>query len=304
MMEMKNKIRQYIVYKKSRILALFLDDKIFNKILYKRKYKKELDLYNPKTFSEKVIYLKIFYRNPLLTLCSDKYSVRQYVELCGYPEILKKLYGIYRKVDEIDISELPERFFVRCNHVSGGNYIVNQNEKIDYKQIWSHLNILLKTNYYYYFREWGYKNIFPCIICEELLLDSKGNLPVDYKFYCFSGEPKYLMVSYGEFEHKVRNHKFDMDFNSIDHFFKKETALDAKEIKKPDNFDKMVEIVRTLCHPFPHVRVDLYNIDGRIIFGELTFYSGGGFINVYSYEMDLEIGSWINLEKYGDFFRK
>jgi len=175
---------------------------------------------------------------------------------------------------------------------------VENKEEVDVPFLKKLYKILLKRNYYYAVREWCYKDISPLIICEECLIDDKGNLPIDYKFYCFSGEPKYFMVSSGEYEQRERNHKFDMDFNSIDLKFKTESNISAEEVIKPINFDKMVEIVKVLCKPFPHVRVDLYNINGKIYFGELTFYSSGGFINVNSPEMDLLISSWIKLQDY------
>lgn len=125
----------------------------------------------------------------------------------------------------------------------------------------------------------------------------------DYKFYCFDVEPKYLMVSFGEFSNNVKNIKLDMEWNSIDSNFKKEPALEVKNIRKPENFERMIEVAKILSKGFPHVRVDLYNIEGRIVFGEMTFFSNGGFVNVYSEEMDRKIGSWIDLEKYHDDIR-
>lgn len=251
----------------------------------------------PKTYSEKLLYLKMHYRNPLQTLCADKYYVAEYVRACGYSDILKKNYAVYNKAQDIDFSILPDRFFMRCNHLSGFNYIVNKSE-IDQDHTKRLFSILLKENYYDSGREWPYKNIQPKVLCEEILENKDGSSLVDYKFYCFSGEPKYFMVSLGEYEHEVRNHKFDMNFNSIDHYFKKKPDIDAKNIKLPDNIGQMVQIVKKLCKPFPHVRVDLYNIDGRIVFGELTFFSSGGIVNVDSKEYDARIASWIDLERY------
>ncbi|RXT03671.1 ATP-grasp fold amidoligase family protein [Ammoniphilus sp. CFH 90114] len=283
---------------KGRIQAFLISDEEMNKRLYKKKKQKNLNLASPKTFSEKVIFLKLYYRNPLVTLCSDKYYVNEYIKACGFEHIIKKTYGVYRNANEIDFSALPDKFFLKCNHIQGSNKLINRNEVVDYDYLKKYYNVLLKRNHYYTMREWGYKNIKPLILCEECLEDKNGNLPTDYKFYCFSGEPKYFMVSYGEFEHNVRNHKFDMQMNSIDSYFKEDVAIAPESIKIPDNFEEMVEIVRELCKPFPHVRVDLYNVDGKIFFGELTFYSAGGFINVHSQEMDLLIGSWINLDNY------
>ena len=158
----------------------------------------------------------------------------------------------------------------------------------------------MKINYYNVGREYQYNHIRPLLICEKCLRDKNGNLPVDYKFYCFNGEPKYFMVSYGEFEHKVRNHKFDMNCQSVDYHFKKKPTLEEKDVVFPDNIQEMFSVVRKLCKPFPHVRVDLYNVDGQILFGELTFSTNGGVINVSDPNYDKEIGSWIKLEDYAD----
>lgn len=283
----------------------FVKPENFIKKKYRKYYGKEIDFQNLKSYSEKVLFLKLYYHNPLMTLCADKFYVDQYVKLCGYENILKKRYAFYSRPEEIEWDALPEKFFLKCNHLSGNNIAINRiNRNIDIGYINKLFKILLKRNYYYNDFEWCYKNIEPKIICEEWLEDKNGNLPVDYKFYCFEGEPKYFMVSYGEFEHHVRNHKFDMNRNSIDYLFKKEEAVEKDSIIFPDNFSEMVEIVKKLCNPFPHVRVDLYNIDGRIYFGELTFYSGGGYFHIFSKELERKISSWIKLEKYANEFVK
>lgn len=277
----------------------FVTPEKYIKKKYQKIYKKEIDLQCPKTFSEKVLFLKLYYHNPLLTLCADKFYVDSYVKLCGYESILKKRYGVYSRPEEIEWDKMPDKFFLKCNHLSGNNIAVNKkSDDLDIVYLNRLFGILLKRNYYYSDFEWCYKNIEPKIICEEWLEDKNGNLPVDYKFYCFEGEPKYFMVSYGEFDHRVRNHKFDMDGNSIDSLFKEKEAVDKDSIIFPDNFSDMKEIVKVLCKPFPHVRVDLYNIDGKIYFGELTFYSGGGYLHVCSKQMDDKISGWIKLENY------
>jgi hypothetical protein len=297
---------QLLLYKRTRLRIKILSVKLKKLLIsdykqaersYERKKGVKPDLKNPKTYSEKLLYLKLHYRNPLQTLCADKYYVAEYVRACGYEYILKKNYAVYNDARDIDFKLLPDKFFMRCNHLSGFNYLVDKNT-IDQTHTKKLFSILLKENYYAGGREWPYKNIKPRVICEEILANKDGTPLVDYKFYCFSGEPKYFMVSLGEYEHEVKNHKFDMQFNSIDKFFKKKPAIDASDIKLPDNIDEMVAIVKKLCKPFPHVRVDLYNIDGRIVFGELTFFSSGGIVNVDSSEYDAKIASWIDLNRY------
>lgn len=283
-----------------KVKTYLISDYRYNKRLFEKRKNSNMDLINPKTYSEKLLYLKMYYRNPLQTLCADKYYVSEYVKACGYEHILKKVFAVYDKATDFDYDMMPERFFLRCNHWSGFNYVVDKGDAIDIEHTKRMFSILLKHSYYEWGREWPYKNIQPRLICEEFLENPDESPLIDYKFYCFSGEPRYFMVSLGEYEHEVKNHKFNMDLQSIDYLFKEETNLDEHEIRLPNNIGEMIEIVKKLCKPFPHVRVDLYNIEGRIIFGELTFFSSGGIVNVVSEEYDREIASWINLDKYKD----
>lgn len=279
----------------------FVSDKTFNVLRYKKVFGKKPDLVNPKTFSEKLLYLKMHYRNLLENVCADKFEVQNYVKQCGYEGILKKNYLVCNTVDELNFDSLPDRFFIQCSHTQGSNYIVDKSNIEKFEQIKKEYRHVLHRKHHMVLRENCYKYLTPRIICSEYLEEEGRHGLTDYKFYCFGGVPKYFMVSYGEFEHNVKNHKFDMDWNSIDYLFKTKEAVSSNEIEKPANFDEMVEIVTKLAAPFPHVRVDLYNISGRIVFGEMTFYSAGGFVKVHSKEMDLTIGSWIDLEKYREY---
>ncbi len=273
------------------------------KYLIRKHYRingKAPNLTNPETFTEKLLYLMLHYRNPLETLCADKFFAQEYVKACGLDEILRPIIATYNSIDDLEFDNLPDEFFLKCNHLSGNNMIINKSENPDYRFIKKFFKQALKINYYYSGREYCYKNIRPILIAEECLKDKEGNLPKDYKFYCFNGEPKYFMVSEGEFEHEVRNHKFDMEKKSIDYLFKKKSSLPLDEVVLPENIDDMIGIVKKLCKPFPHVRVDLYNLDGKIYFGELTFHSNGGFVSIYNQQYDKEVGSWIDLEKYKD----
>jgi hypothetical protein len=283
------------------IKYLLVSDKLFHKLRYKKIFNKRLNLKDPKTFSEKLAYLKLHYNNPLQNVCADKYGVCQYVAECGYPEILKQIYRVYDDPKDIDFDSMPDKFFIQCTHTQGHNFAIDKNKSYDMKYIKRLYKILFKRKHYMVLRENCYKHIKPRVVCGEFLEQSDGTPLTDYKIYCFGGKARYIMVSYGEYEHNVRNHKFDMQWNSIDSLFKKEAAIEAEDIQRPENFDKMVEIAETLSAPFPHVRVDLYNISGRIVFGELTFYSAGGFVKVQSDEMNERIGSWIELEKYEQY---
>ena len=284
----------------SDIRYLFISDYSFNIKKYREVFGENPDFKEPKTFAEKLLYLKMYYYNPLQNVCADKYTVMDYVRICGYPEILKEVYQVCYSPSEIDEDLLPDKYFIQCSHTQSHNYIVKKGDNEQLNKIKSEYKVLLRRKHYKFLRENCYKNIHPRIICSEYLEEPGRSTLTDYKFYCFSGKARYFMVSYGELNHNVKNHKFDMEWNSIDRYFKEKAAIDPASIPKPKNFDKMVEIVNKLAAPFPHVRVDLYNIDGRIVFGEMTFYSAGGFVKVASREMNLKIGSWIDLEKYNN----
>ena len=293
----KEKIRNILF----RIQYLFESDERFNKKTFKKEFGRVPNLINPETFSEKLLFLKMHYNNLLQNTCSDKFTVCDYVRQCGYPEILKKTYAVYTDPSQIEFEKLPEKVFIQCSHTQGFNYVVSKDDINKQRFIKDMYKVIIRRKHYWNLRENCYKHLVPRIIVSEYMEEPGRESLTDYKFYCFSGELKYFMVSYGEFDHNVKNHKFDPNWNSIDHLFKKKQAIAPDSIKRPQNFDKMVEIAEKLSKPFHHARVDLYNIEGRIVFGEITFYSAGGFVHIASEEMDKEIGSWIKLDKYADF---
>ena len=300
----KNKVfsRNYdkLTWYKSRIYSFFISDVNFAKSKYKKSTGKELNITNPKTFDEKLWYLKLHNRDPLLTKCSDKFEVRKYVEDCGYADILNDLYGVYDNAKDIDFENIKEPIFFKCNHCSGANIIYYPNQPFDKVDFIKKFNFVLKQNYYWKSREWNYKNIKTKIVAEKVLRDKNGNLPKDYKFLCFSGEPKVLFLDMDvcneDGHHSCINYRnvYDMDFKPIDMIETREHK-DIDIIEKPRNFEKMVEIARKLSTPFRHCRVDLYNIEGEIYFGEITFYHGGGCNSIEPEEWDYQLGEWIDI---------
>ena len=284
-----------------RLQYLLISDAKFNRKTFISKLHYTPDFSNPKTFAEKLQYLKMHYHNLLQNVCSDKFTVCDYVRQCGYPEILKEVYQVCESPEDIDLSLMPDRFFVQCSHTQGYNYIVDKNDAATLAEVKKLYKVLLKRKHYMGLRENCYQNLVPRIICGEYLQQPGKQSLTDYKFYCFQGEAKYFMVSYGEYTGAASNHKFDMNWNSIDKYFKTSQTVSAEDVERPEHFDQMVKIAETLSKPFPHVRVDLYNLDGRIVFGEMTFYSAGGFVKVESDEMNRTIGSWIDLPAYQDY---
>ncbi|SCI76560.1 Uncharacterised protein [uncultured Clostridium sp.] len=301
--------REYdkLTWYKSRVLLIIDDDKFARKV-YKKNCNKNLNLENPVTFDEKIWWLKLNNRNPLLKICSDKYRVREYISKCGYEENLVKLYGVYNDTSSIDFNKLPEKCILKLNHTSGTNVIFNKNiEKLDLKDLTKRLNFLLKQDYFVKSREWNYKDMETKIIIEELLETKSPYGLLDYKFMCFNGEPKLLFLDVGvaneDGSHAQEYYRniYDMKFELLD---VKETRENTPYIiEKPENFEKMIKMASDLSKPFPLVRVDLYNIDGKIYFGEMTFYHGGGCNNIAPEDFDRKMGSWIDLEYNNNYER-
>lgn len=251
--------------------------------MYKKYTGKTLNLETPRTYNEKLWWLKFHYRNPLQTICCDKYRVRGYVETCGLSHILVKLYGVYKSAKEIDFSQFEHEVFLKINSGSGGNIIYDPKNPFNIKNFVTDFNSRLRHNYYYNSREWPYKNVPARIVCEEVLRDSSGALPIDYKFMCFGGKCEFLFYSGGVCDetgrHSVTGERYtnvyDMNFRYVPLSVDQPTRPDIT-VEKPATFDKMKEYAEILSKPFPHCRVDFYSLEEKIYFGEITFYHGGG----------------------------
>lgn len=278
-----------------------MPDRAYAKWFYKTYTHKKLNLDNPSLFNEKLWWLKIHNRDPLLTKCSDKHLAREYVKECGFSDILIPQQGVYKMASEIDFTKFSVPVILKPNNGSGGHVFFDPNNCIDFdeKAARKKLDKGLKSSYYLISREWNYKNIPPLIVAETIICDSHGNLPKDFRFFCFNGTPKLLMMDFGVYNDKGQ-HQFeyprniyDMDFNLMPIRWGRDNY--KGEVKKPLNFERMKEIATKLSQPFPMVRVDLYNLDGKIYFGEMTFYHGGCCQAISPEEWDRKIGSWIDL---------
>lgn len=264
---------------------------------------KYLNIKHPKTYDEKLWWLKFNYHNPLQMKCADKWLVREYVKDCGLENILIESFGRFDSFDDLDLDKIPvDEFFLKCNHLSGSNMIIRKGET-NMKRVRKQFNLWLKDNAYYYGLEWPYKHMKPCLLAERVLHTLEPYGLLDYKFFCFEGEPKVLSLDIGvcnpdgsHAEEYYRNF-YDMDFVSLDI---KETRdhYEIEKIEKPKNFELMIEYACRLAAPFPHCRVDLYNINGDIFFGEITFYHGSGCNDFQPHEADLMLGSWIDIKRH------
>lgn len=283
-----------ITYIESKYKIKFIPDKRYVQIQYYKEIGQKLDLDNPTTFNEKIQWLKLYDRDSKYTRLVDKYAVREYIAEKLGEEYLIPLIGVYNNFDDINFEELPNQFVLKCNHDSGGIAICKDKSIFNKEEARKILNKSLKRNYYYTCREWPYKNIKPKIICEKYMVDESGIELKDYKFMCFNGIPKCLFVVSNRHLNSGMNIDFyDMNWNIMP--FKRRYPNSGNIIPKPKSFEKMVEFAKLLSENIPFVRVDFYDINGQLYFGEITFYPGSGYEEFTPEFYDELLGSWIKL---------
>lgn len=286
---MFRKILRILSYK---VFSKILDDKSYLKILFYACMGKKLDLKNPKTFNEKLQWLKLYDRNPEYIKMVDKYEAKKYVaEKIGEEYIIPTI-GIWDSVEEIDFDALPEQFVLKSTHDSGMVVICRDKSQFDIEEAKKTLKKSFTRDYYKSGREWVYKNVKRRIIAEKFMVDESGKGLNDYKFFCFDGEPKGLFVATDR-PYDTRFDFYDLEFNHLPIINGHPNA--DKVIEKPKGFHKMIELAKTLSADIPHVRVDFYDINGRVYFGELTFYHYSGFVPFEPQEWDLKFGNFITL---------
>ena len=289
---------EYILfYLNGTCFARFIPDKIYLKSRYKARIGKKLNLKNPKTFNEKLQWLKLYDRKPEYTVMVDKHEVKKYVaDKIGKDYIIPTL-GVWDKFDDIDFDALPEQFVLKCTHDSGGLVICKDKSQLDIEQARKKIDKCLKRNYYWHGREWPYKNVRPRIIAEQYMEDEETAELRDYKFFCFDGVAKALFIATDRSnkEEETKFDFYDMEFNHLPFTNGHPNANSAPQ--KPENFDKMRELAGKLSENIPHLRVDFYEVNGRIYFGELTFSHWNGMTPFGPEEWDETFGGWINLPK-------
>lgn len=284
-------IKEFIYRVRNYTEAILISEKSYIIKEFKRRTGNELNLHNPKTFSEKIQWLKLNYRPTDFTIMADKYEVRNYVENKIGNQYLIPLHTVFRHYKEINYKSLPHSFALKATHGSGWNIISRDKNKANIEEIRKYFKKYLRKSYYRYSKEWSYKNIKPRILCEHLIIDEDNNLPKDYKIFCFNGKPFYTQVDFDRFEKHTRAF-YDNNWAKQD--FSIGYPLSEKLLEKPENFNKMLEIASELSNKHPLVRVDLYNIQGRIYFGELTLYPGNGMETFSNVKWDVKMGNLIN----------
>ena len=262
-----------LVFLNNRGLHLINDEK-YVKLMHLLKTNNKCDLENPKTYNEKLQWLKLHDRKDIYTTMVDKYEAKQYVTNAIGDEYVIPTIGIYDSFEEINFNSLPDQFVIKCTHDSGGTIICRDKSELDLNKVRKRIKKCLKRNYYWSYREWPYKNLKPRIIVEKYLEDSNEGEIRDYKFFCFDGKIGVVLVCTNR-QTDLEETWFDEDFNLLD--LREGGHKNRKDLIKPKNYSKMKSIAKKLSKGIPHVRVDLYDIDGRIYFGELTFYPAGGY---------------------------
>lgn len=296
-----NRIKYYRANKRNlpnsilkRCSKLF-GDKSYLKIKFKLLFGYSLDLSNPRTFNEKLNWLKLYYRNPKQTMLADKFWVKEYIAKTIGEKYVVPCYGHWYRVEDIDFNKLPERFFLKSNQDSGGGMLIDQKKGVDYKDLNKRFSSkrIANLNWYWSSREWAYKHIEPCILAEEYLDEGTGHEVHDYKFWCFNGKPTYMYITNKGKE--IKENFYDMDFKPVDinHGFERTIP----EYERPANFDKMKELAAILSEGLPFVRIDFFNANGRLNFGECTFYDWAGLRPFVDEKWDIKLGDLLSLPK-------
>ena len=296
MPECIKKVLLFFYFKFWYVLDHTLSDKCLMSLKYYLAFHRKLNWKNPQSFSEKIQWLKLYGRTPLNKVMSDKYLVKQYVtERIGADYVIPLL-GVWERPEDIDFDSLPDQFVLKCNHNSGtGMVICRDKSKLDYKKVRKGLAQGLKEDFFWYTREYSYKDIPRRSIAEAYMEDDTTNELRDYKFFCFNGEPKALFIAAGRSkgEHAVTFDFFDMDYNHLPFTNGHPNATMPPE--KPKCFEEMKRLAKVLSKDMPHVRVDFYEVNGRVYFGEFTFSHWNGLMPFDPEEWDYKFGEWIKI---------
>lgn len=273
-----------------------MSDRTYLKICYRIFTGEKLKLDKPETFNDKIQWLKINDRKPVYSDYVDKWKVREHIKKLIGEEYLIPIIGVYEKFEEIKFDELPDEFVLKCTHDSGSVIICRDKNKLNIKKAKNKINKALKKNYYYIGREWPYKNVKPRIIIEKYMQDDKSEGLNDYKIFCFNGKA-YIILACSNRKGDYKNTDFfDTKWNKMN--LTREFHENNKEkLKKPKCLEKMIEIAELLSKDTYFLRVDLYEIKGKVYFGELTFFPGSGFEGFKPKEWNIKLGDMIKIEK-------
>ena len=280
----------WLLYKASKYI---LNDRFYLKLYFRLFMREKLDLNNPKTYNQKIQFLKLINKDERFTNMVDKYEARKIVSKEIGESYLIPLLGVWDKFDDIDFNQLPQQFVLKPTNNSGTVVICKDKLKFEVGAAKEKINKALNRNYFYGGREYPYKNVRPRIICEKYMVDESGWDLKDYKFLCFNGEPKVLIVASNR-SIDVRFDFYDMELNRLP-FTDGAESSSKESITKIESFEEMINIAKILSKNIIHIRIDLYNIQGKIYFGEFTFHYGGGVVPFRPKEWDQKLGDLIVL---------
>lgn len=271
-----------------------LSDPMYLRLMYYVNFHKRLDLKNPRSFNEKLQWLKLYDRKPEYIAMVDKYEAKQYVaERIGQEYIIPTL-GVWNCFDDINFDSLPEQFVLKCTHDSGGLVICRDKAKLNKEVARAKIERSMRRNYYYNGREWPYKGVKPRIIAEKYMIDKRFEELRDYKFFCFNGQAKCFKVDFDRFIEHHANY-YDEE-NNLLRFGEIICPPEySRYIEFPQTLSKMKELAELLSTEIPFLRADFYDVDGKVYFGELTFFPAAGFGKFTEDEWDFKLGEWIKL---------
>ena len=273
-----------------------LRDETYLRLLYKLRLGKKLDLDNPKAFNEKLQWLKLRDRKRIYTTLVDKYAVKKYIADTLGKEYIIPTIGIYNGVDEIDFERLPGQFVIKCTHDSGGCVVCKDKKTLNIDEAKATIQKSLNRNYYLVGREWPYKDVKPRIIIEKYIEDKNSGDLKDYKFFVFNGKVKCFKIDFDRFK-KHRANYYDRDAKLLEFGEVVCPPNYKKKLEMPKNLKQMILLAEKLANNIPFVRIDFYEVNGKIYFGEITFYPSSGFGRFVPEKWDMILGDWLVLEK-------
>ena len=278
-----------------KLYYYYCPDKIYLNRRFREVFNRDRDWKNPTTYNEKLQWLKVYDRKPLYTKLVDKYEVRKFVAERIGEQYLIPLLGVWDHFDDIDFDKLPDQFVLKCTHDSNSVVVCHNKASFDVEAARKRLNEHLKMNFYYNAREWPYKNVKPRIIAEKYMEDQATKELRDYKFFAFDGIVRALFIASDRLdtERDTKFDFFDVGFTPID--LRHGHPNSAKLPQKPECYEKMVELACQISDGFPELRVDFYEVNGRVFFGEITLFHHSGFVPFEPEEWDAVFGSWIKL---------
>jgi len=296
------RIKKIIKKRETRFLILkllrFIPNKIMIRIQYRLYMKRKLNLNNPVKLSEKLQWLKLNNLNSNYSILVDKFEVRKVITSVYGDNYLVPIYGVYDKFNDIDFNDLPSNFVIKCTHGSQSNIVVREKSKLDIIGAKRKIDYWMKQNWFYFGREYPYKNIQPRIIIEEYITDNNEvEYLSDYKFYCYNGVVDAVLVCVDRNIGKVKYFFFNESWELLRYNLAGKNAPDNFSLKKPKYIDEMFDLARDICQGFPFIRVDMYFSNGKIYIGELTLFPASGYDPNRLPEADILMGSKLRLEE-------